>query len=1019
MSSRKNASANSRITLPPSSTPATVTEDMCLLGAGYEQPSRSNSSAMLPSTYREARMRTKDKLFGTISPVLNKHLNQNRSRQSHQKTTGRLTGETICEIELGLYLLSQVLPQAPARAFWVLMTGYDFPIDDLLSLCPEQRRLVGTGRHILLHYKNARQWRTALERYREVDERFRLFDVDEQLDQFTRRAPSVCADREEFYAEVIRRPLPYAKRKIHWAKADQTYLCFDRRKRRAVTIPADFPLPPPPQGYVLYERACHPPLSILWSELLDTAKWMDEECERRGLPPRNWYTTLKRVRLRTSPDDTSPFLPAGRLHLEGSHHFVGMVSSGKSTLMDILAVWAARTNRHITLVVGDVIAVFDRVQLFTDLGLKAAPIIGESNRRKHRNRLHRVLTAQRALHPLLQQHVGFDYTSPACLLDGLRDDSKPFQMEPQPCLQLALPDGQGEETPEEDTPSQPSDQKIFACPFYSVCPYHLGQRKLVDASIWVATPASLVYTHVAPQLNRDRLRFIELVYRRSDLVIVDEADRVQVQLDQLFSPSITLMSKGRESWLGDLSAEVTAELTTEALGQFQYEGVRNWVKACKLAEGAVYSLYALLLKEPSLQTWIGQERDYFSNLTLLEKLTVELSGVPLVKGKSPHDHLLFEEFWKPFATFLSDPLGEKNGNDHELADLARQVIAVQDERVQQRLIEWLRKQPTIPLTSQEEQDYALRLEFALMVVVLSDRLDVIIRDWKQVEVILGLAGGSSTLFYSPPEDYAPLLPDAPMGNILGFQYLPSPKAPRESGDLRFFRCMGVGRWLLLHLHDLFAADGIAGPHALLLSSTSWAGTSPGYHVQLPVSGVLLAPDEEIEAINNSNFQLAVQRNRERQPIWISGKQGHACIHALEEMLHELSREDKVGYVIHCMNRWAIERLSDRSWLIDQCKGELPTLERVGRAFRSAAFATWRKLLRQPLKYSTLKPYARKALIWNQLVSVWQVIGRLVRGGCAAEVYFCDAKFAPRTANLSTKNDEESTSLLVGMKEVLA
>lgn len=93
-----------------------------------------------------------------------------------------------------------------------------------------------------------------------------------------------------------------------------------------------------------------------------------------------------------------------------------------------------------------------------------------------------------------------------------------------------------------------------------------------------------------------------------------------------------------------------------------------------------------------------------------------------------------------------------------------------------------------------------------------------------------------------------------------------------------------------------------------------------------------------------------------------------------------------------------------------------TLDRAGRAFRGAAFGRWRKLLRQPLKYSTLDPYARKALVWNQMVTIWQVIGRLVRGGCAAEVFFCDAKFAPRTANL--RDDDETTSLIVGMKEVL-
>lgn len=49
--------------------------------------------------------------------------------------------------------------------------------------------------------------------------------------------------------------------------------------------------------------------------------------------------------------------------------------------------------------------------------------------------------------------------------------------------------------------------------------------------------------------------------------------------------------------------------------------------------------------------------------------------------------------------------------------------------------------------------------------------------------------------------------------------------------------------------------------------------------------------------------------------------------------------------------------------------------------------------------------------------MWQVIGRLVRGGCAAQVFFCDAKFAPRRANLE-KGDQENTSLIIGMLEIL-
>jgi hypothetical protein len=52
------------------------------------------------------------------------------------------------------------------------------------------------------------------------------------------------------------------------------------------------------------------------------------------------------------------------------------------------------------------------------------------------------------------------------------------------------------------------------------------------------------------------------------------------------------------------------------------------------------------------------------------------------------------------------------------------------------------------------------------------------------------------------------------------------------------------------------------------------------------------------------------------------------------------------------------------------------------------------------------------------VTIWQVIGRLVRGGCSARVFFCDAAFAPRTAEHADEPDTSESSLLVGMREVL-
>ena len=50
---------------------------------------------------------------------------------------------------------------------------------------------------------------------------------------------------------------------------------------------------------------------------------------------------------------------------------------------------------------------------------------------------------------------------------------------------------------------------------------------------------------------------------------------------------------------------------------------------------------------------------------------------------------------------------------------------------------------------------------------------------------------------------------------------------------------------------------------------------------------------------------------------------------------------------------------------------------------------------------------------------WSVgwLGRLVRGGCDANVYFCDAAFAPESSDGRT--DTELTSFLVSFRSVLA
>ncbi len=105
-----------------------------------------------------------------------------------------------------------------------------------------------------------------LERYRNVDERLRLYDIDGNYEQCTKRTISIEARREDVYYSVSQQPLPHVTRKLHWAEAGNTYLCIDKRRRTHVTIPVDLLLPLPPQGHTLSGKASRPPLCIPWDE---------------------------------------------------------------------------------------------------------------------------------------------------------------------------------------------------------------------------------------------------------------------------------------------------------------------------------------------------------------------------------------------------------------------------------------------------------------------------------------------------------------------------------------------------------------------------------------------------------------------------------------------------------------------------------------------------------------------------------------------------------------------------------
>lgn len=109
-----------------------------------------------------------------------------------------------------------------------------------------------------------------------------------------------------------------------------------------------------------------------------------------------------------------------------------------------------------------------------------------------------------------------------------------------------------------------------------------------------------------------------------------------------------------------------------------------------------------------------------------------------------------------------------------------------------------------------------------------------------------------------------------------------------------------------------------------------------------------------------------------------------------------------------MNAWAMGYVDT----LDQ-----PDITMAGQKLRESARRLWDETLRAKESYRGSSD--RTALLWTQLVLVWQCIGRLLRGGVDARVHFMDAKWAEVRSGLVTKpRDTEETSMLVGFQRIL-
>lgn len=1068
---------------------------------------------------------------------------------------GTITPAGMARIELGFHLLLDVLPDGRAVDVWTLLGGMPYAEVFNTALTEEQRDRIACARHYLVSLRRRHLWRRQVKRYLRIPEEFRGYDLNNIDDRPRERRVAQAADRFAIYSQVLNSLPDLVQARLPIAgSGEHRFRVGDRHY--SVDLPDSLSDSAGPRRYVFGQTKTGKgkPIIVSGNNLLEAAKEMD--IAEEALPDkqrRRWVQSLGEVQVATALGGFV-FDTDWEFTITDLFHLVGMVGAGKSTISFLLTYHCVvHLGLKITIVVGDVAESLKAAMIFNRLGhplVRAAPIIGRTTRERHIHRLHRRQHGGGAASMLEHRDAAFDYLSSACMIDALRglEGVTPLRIHEAPCTSLlpvtppprADPFADDEESTAHMKRTEP--ERFHGCPAWSICPRHQGARELVDAPIWIATVPGLLHSSVPRHQTNARIRYLEAACDRSDLIIVDEADRVQTQLDIHFAPAATLCGRGSESWIDWLRRHTLEQINAQGRRQLSDKEVGRWVVALNAVAAAADRIYTMLNDDRDLRRWVGT--DYFSAATLHRELYRDWFGSGGSGEEDDEDESVFERVLndfrdKPLQTRVSDK-HPYAGLLRELVDLANAIVINTDVDHKRlgRLIASLTREAPKP-AGNEDADRQ-RFAFTLLVAVLDDQLTVLTSMWPQVEAALNLESASNALTRTPPRDYEPIMAESPMGNVLGYQFTPEqPGPPPHSGSLRFFHCSGLGRDLLQRLPTLGASADRPGPHVLAMSATSWAGTSSRYHLHAPVDAILSPREEYVDRVRETVFHTQFLYDKQGYPLRLSGSRTPEQRRAvLKEMLRQLAqpdqqlvgstslfqdelaqindprrrrlllltgsydeagvaanylndlpewkgkvtvliaddadnddawfslrrgdlaayprmdsqilvapllaverghnivlddgtaaigtvyflarphdRPDDINLAIHAENDWAM-RFIDNG-LFSELRNGNPTPDTAAAEFRRQAVRKWHRYLTRTVAWSSLRSEEKDAFTWDQLVVMWQVIGRLVRGGAPARVKFCDAAFAPGAARDDESRDTPETSMLKRFATILS
>lgn len=111
-------------------------------------------------------------------------------------TTSPLSANELLDVELGLYLLSQLLPTAPPDALPSLLGSSDAPFLERPTFTPRQHKILHKGRALLSHIQQRSSvWAGLLEQYMAASDYVQAYDIANDRSRFREKTVGFSRNR--------------------------------------------------------------------------------------------------------------------------------------------------------------------------------------------------------------------------------------------------------------------------------------------------------------------------------------------------------------------------------------------------------------------------------------------------------------------------------------------------------------------------------------------------------------------------------------------------------------------------------------------------------------------------------------------------------------------------------------------------------------------------------------------------------------------------------------------------------